>query len=131
MAKQLWGKFNVQVMEVLVEFITEAIKNQCNYGHALKRDHYEYKEVPMVIRDEVCSIIIQEIYKVYNTNTVPNHSLMKCKITKLLELILTCCEFPDQVLNNEFFGLKIDDDDVWEIAGPIDIFLRRMIVFKQ
>ena len=56
---------------------------------------------------------------------------MKCKVTKLLELILTCCEFPDQVLNSEFFSLKVEDDDVWEIAGPIDIFLRRMIVFQQ
>ena len=40
LVKQLWGKFNVQIIEVLIEFITESIKNQCNYGHAIKRDHY-------------------------------------------------------------------------------------------
>jgi hypothetical protein len=56
---------------------------------------------------------------------------MKSKITTLLQIVLTCCEFPEQFMSHKFFSLKVDDKDVWQVAEPIDIFLRRMVVFKQ
>jgi hypothetical protein len=34
-------------------------------------------------------------------------------------------------MSRQFFELKVSEEDVWKVAEPIDIFLRRMIIFKQ
>lgn len=41
---------NITVIEMMTMYYIEAIKSQCNKGFAIKRYHYEYKGVPLVIR---------------------------------------------------------------------------------
>lgn len=84
----------------------------------------------MAIRIDVCEIISKNIYGFYGA-AIPNSDLMKSKIMALLQVVLTCCEFPDHFMGRQFFELKVKEDDVWQVAEPIDIFLRRMIIFKQ
>jgi hypothetical protein len=84
----------------------------------------------MAIRLDVCEMISAEIYGFYGA-AIPHSTLMKSKITALLQAVLTCCEFPDLFMSRQFFELKVSDEDVWQVAEPIDIFLRRMVVFAQ
>ncbi len=84
----------------------------------------------MAIRIDVCEIISRNIYDFYGT-AIPHSELMKSKIMTLLQVVLTCCEFPDLFMGRQFFELKAKEEDAWQVAEPIDIFLRRMIVYHQ
>lgn len=126
----LSSSLNVQVIDLLIEFFVEAVRGQCQKGHALKRFHYEYEGVPMAIRVDVCGMVCESVLGLYGA-AIPHSELMRSKITSLLVAVLTCSEFPEQFMSNQFFGLPVEEKDVWQVAEPIDIFLRRMVVYKQ
>ena len=77
---------------MLISFMTENIKNQCQHGYRLPRYAYEFVNVPMIIRDELSKLMRSHVYKIYPDDTIPNSSLMKTKIINLVELAITCAK---------------------------------------
>lgn len=44
---------------------------------------------------------------------------------------MTCCEEPDIFMSADFFTLKIDVENYWDVISFVDIYVRRLIVFKR
>jgi hypothetical protein len=44
---------------------------------------------------------------------------------------MTCCETPDLFMNPQFFSLEIEKNHYWDVMGFMDIYVRRMVAFKN
>jgi hypothetical protein len=98
---------NIDMIVIVWEMLEENLKRSIKKDATGSQYHYDSEDVPPILRNEVCELLAVELQKLYERDDIPEAILMKAKIMKLLECVLTCCENPNRIVTRKFLALKL------------------------